>query len=46
MLWKVCWLAGAGVERTARPLRDMAAEDDRVDWWQRGAPVDRERERS
>jgi hypothetical protein len=47
-LWKFCWLAGAGagVERTARLLRDMAADDELVDWWQRGAPSDREHERS
>ena len=45
-LWKFCWLggAGAGVELTARLLRDMAAEEDAVDWWQRGAPGDRGRE--
>jgi hypothetical protein len=43
-LWKFCWLAGggAGVERTARLLRDMAAESDSIDWWQLGAPRDRE----
>ena len=40
-LWKFCWLAGAGVERTARMLRDMAAQDESVDWWQLGAPRDR-----
>jgi hypothetical protein len=42
-LWKFCWLAGggAGVERTARVLRDMAAEGDSIDWWQLGAARDR-----
>ena len=47
-LWKFCWLAGAGsgVELTARVLRDMSARDERVDWWQRGAPRGRGRERS
>ena len=47
-LWKFCWLAGAGagVERTARVLRDMAAEGDCVDWWQLGAPRDRDAERT
>lgn len=45
-LWKFCWLAGggAGVERTARVLRDMAAES--VDWWKRGVPRDREAQRA
>ena len=38
-LWKFCWLAGAGVERTARLLRDMAAQGESVDWWQLGAPA-------
>jgi len=47
-LWKFCWLAGggSGVERTARLLRDMAAEGDSVDWWQRGAPRDRRGQRA
>ena len=47
-LWKFCWLAdaGAGVELTARLLRDIAAQDDAVDWWQRGVPRERGRERS
>jgi hypothetical protein len=32
-------LAGRrGVERTARLLRDMAAEQDSIDWRQLGAP--------
>jgi hypothetical protein len=32
-LWKFCWLAGggAGVERTARLLREMAAEGESID---------------
>ena len=47
-LWKFCWLAGAGagVERTARLLRDMAAEGESVDWWQLGATRDRALERT
>jgi hypothetical protein len=32
---EVCWLTG--VERTARVLRDMAAQGDAIDWWQLGA---------
>ncbi|MDQ3030729.1 MAG: hypothetical protein M3R09_12040 [Actinomycetota bacterium] len=46
-LWKFCWLdgAGAGVERTARVLRDMAAESEQADWWQLGAPRERGAER-
>ena len=42
-LWKFCWVAGggAGVERTARVLRDMATKGASVDWWQLGAPSDR-----
>jgi predicted TPR repeat methyltransferase len=38
-LWKFCWLAGAGagVELTARVLRDMADEGESIDWWTRGA---------
>ncbi len=44
-LWKFCWLAGAGagVERTARELREMAAEGESIDWWQLGAPRERDR---
>jgi hypothetical protein len=36
-LWKFCWLAGAGagVELTARVLRDMADEGESIDWWTR-----------
>jgi hypothetical protein len=34
------------VEGTAHLLRDMAAADELVDWWQRGAPRDYEQERS
>ena len=47
-LWKFCWLpgGGAGAERTARLLRDMAAEGDSVDWWQLGAPRDRDAQRA
>ena len=47
-LWRFSWLAGAGagVELIARLLRDMAAEGDAIDWWQRGAPRERDRERS
>jgi hypothetical protein len=47
-LWKFCWLGGggAGVERTARLLRDMAAEQDFIDWWQLAAPRDREAQRA
>jgi hypothetical protein len=43
-LWKFCWLggAGAGVERTARVLRDMTAENEQADWWQLGAPRGRD----
>ena len=46
-LWKFCWLggAGAGVERTARILRDMASADERGDWWARGAPRERPAQR-
>jgi hypothetical protein len=42
-LWKFCWLAGAGagVERTAHTLRDMAARGEAIDWWQLGALRDR-----
>jgi hypothetical protein len=42
-LWKFCWLAGggAGIERTARLLRDMAAEGESIDWWARGALPER-----
>lgn len=47
-LWKFCRLpgGGAGAERTARLLRDMTAEGDSVDWWQLGAPPDREAQRT
>ena len=43
-LWKFCWLAGAGagVERTARELREMAAEGESIDWWELGAPRERD----
>jgi hypothetical protein len=34
------------VEITARLLRDMAAQGHAVDWWQHGAPRERDRERS
>jgi hypothetical protein len=34
------------VELTTRLLRDMAAQEDVVDWWQRGAPSEGEQERS
>lgn len=46
-LWKFCWLAGAGagVELTARLLRDMVAEGQPIDWWARGAPRDRRAQR-
>jgi hypothetical protein len=46
-LWKFCWLAGggAGVERTARVLQDMAAAGESVDWWELGAPRDRRTQR-
>ena len=39
-LWKFCWLGGsrAGVEFTARALRDLADQGERTDWWQLGAP--------
>jgi hypothetical protein len=42
-LWEFCWLAGggAGVERTARVPRDLAATGDSVDRWQHGTPGDR-----
>lgn len=42
-LWKFCWLAGAGagVQRTARVLREMEAEGEPVDWWQLGARRER-----
>lgn len=46
-LWKFCWLggSGAGVEFTARALRDMADQGERADWWQLGAPRERGAER-
>jgi hypothetical protein len=46
-LWKFCWLAGggAGVELTARLLREMAAAGESIDWWARGAPSDRRAQR-
>ena len=47
-LWKFCWLGGggAGVERTARVLREMASKGESVDWWQLGAPSDRAAQRA
>ena len=46
-LWKFCWLggSGAGVELTARALRDLADQGERTDWWQLGAPRERGAER-
>lgn len=43
-LWKFCWLAGAGagVERTARQLREIAAQGESIDWWELGAPRERD----
>jgi hypothetical protein len=47
-LWKFCWLvgSGAGVERTPRVLREMAADGESVDWWEVGARGDRRTQRA
>jgi hypothetical protein len=39
-LWKFCWSTGGGshVEFIASHLRQMADENQVIDWWDRGAP--------
>ena len=42
-LWKFCWSgSGAQVEFTARALERLAADGERIDWWERAAPRRRE----
>lgn len=40
-LWSACVGSGAGTDRMARALAWQAAEGERTDWWQLGAPLRR-----
>jgi hypothetical protein len=42
-LWKFCWSTGSGshVEFIAHQLRQMADENQVIDWWDRGTPLRR-----
>jgi hypothetical protein len=42
-LWTFCWSgSGAQIEFTARSLERLAANGERIDWWERATPRRRE----
>ncbi|AHK35955.1 hypothetical protein [Rhodococcus opacus] len=37
--WKFCWSgSGVQIEFTARALERLAADGERIDWWERATP--------
>ena len=41
-LWKFCWSGGADLEYVADTIDHQATEGTVTDWWQRGAPRERD----